>query len=156
MVLGTLDAYDTLLSRYVSLTGVPIRSVDYRLAPEVSGTTLAEDVFAGLGWLVDHAADLGVDPAHVAIMGDSGGGGVAAGAASQATIRSPGINGPVDGTLRAAGVGFEPTDEIAPRLRFQDVFSSERSPPASRRHWCVASPTRRTNGGSALCAGARA
>jgi acetyl esterase/lipase len=81
MVLGTLDAYDTLLGLYVSLTGVPILSVDYRLAPEVGGTTLAGDVFSGLRWLIDRAAELSVDPARVAIMGDSGGGGVAAGAA---------------------------------------------------------------------------
>src|SRR5690348_10613729 len=35
MVLGTLDAYDTLLASYVSFSDVPILSVDYRLAPEV-------------------------------------------------------------------------------------------------------------------------
>ena len=87
MVLGTLDAYDTLLQQYVSLTGVPILSVDYRLAPEVGGTTLAEDLFAGLCWLLDHAPELGVDPARVALMGDSGGGGVAAGAAILARDR---------------------------------------------------------------------
>ena len=81
MVLGTLDAYDTLLSLYVSLSGVPILSVDYRLAPEVGGTGLAEDLYAGLRWLLNHATELGVDPARVALMGDSGGGGVAAGAA---------------------------------------------------------------------------
>ncbi|HYX77630.1 MAG TPA: alpha/beta hydrolase [Gaiellaceae bacterium] len=87
MVLGTLDAYDTLLSSYVSSTGVPILSVDYRLAPETRGATLAEDVFAGVSWLIDHATELAVDPARVAIMGDSGGGGVAAGAAILARDR---------------------------------------------------------------------
>ncbi len=51
------------------------------LAPEVTGTTPAEDAFAGLTWLIDHAAELGVDPNRVAIMGDSAGGGIAAGAA---------------------------------------------------------------------------
>ena len=87
MVLGTLDAYDTLLSSYVSSTGVPILSVDYRLAPEARGATLARDVFAGVSWLIDHATELAVDPARVAIMGDSGGGGVAAGAAILARDR---------------------------------------------------------------------
>jgi len=55
--------------------------VDYRLAPEAKGTTLANDVFLGVTWLVDHAAELGVDPNRIAVMGDSGGGGPVAGAA---------------------------------------------------------------------------
>jgi acetyl esterase/lipase len=81
MVLGTLDAYDSLLTWYVAATGVPFLSVGYRLAPEAQGTTLAEDVFAGLGWLVAHGTSLGVDPNRIALMGDSGGGAPAAGAA---------------------------------------------------------------------------
>jgi acetyl esterase/lipase len=81
MVLGSLDTYDTLLSRYVALSGVPFLSVGYRLAPEATGTTLAEDVLSGLAWLADHATDLGVDRARIAVMGDSGGGAPTAGAA---------------------------------------------------------------------------
>jgi acetyl esterase/lipase len=87
MVMGNLDVYDTLLSLYVTMTGVPFLSVDYRLAPEVTGETLAGDVFTGIGWLAGHAPELGVDPARVAVMGDSGGGGVAAGAAILARNR---------------------------------------------------------------------
>jgi acetyl esterase/lipase len=81
MVAGNLDAYDTLVSLYVAMTGVPFLSVDYRLAPDVTGDTLAGDVFTGITWLAGHARSLGIDPARIAIMGDSGGGGVAAGAA---------------------------------------------------------------------------
>jgi acetyl esterase/lipase len=81
MVGGDINLYDAVVSSYVSETGVPFLSVNYRLAPEVNGTTLAEDVFSGITWLVHHASEVGVNPNRIAVMGDSGGGGPAAGAA---------------------------------------------------------------------------
>ena len=81
MICGTIDYYDPLVRQYVQWTGVPFLSVEYRLAPEHPGETPARDSLAGLRWLADHAAELGVDPARIAVMGDSGGGGVGAGAA---------------------------------------------------------------------------
>jgi acetyl esterase/lipase len=88
MVMGTLDLYDEVISWYVDRTGVPFLSVDYRRAPdEGTGATLAEDVYAALTWLIQHADELGVDPARVAVMGDSGGGAPAAGAAILARDR---------------------------------------------------------------------
>src|ERR1035437_144638 len=88
MVMGTLDLYDEMISWYVGQTGVPFLSVGYRRAPdEGTGPTRAEDVCAGLTWLRGHASELGVDPARVAVMGDSGGGAPAAGAAILARDR---------------------------------------------------------------------
>lgn len=87
MILGDLDAYDTLLSWYVAHARVPFLSVGYRLAPEASGTMLAQDVFAGLIWLIDHAHELAVDPGRIAVMGDSGGGAPAAATAILARDR---------------------------------------------------------------------
>jgi len=81
MICGSIGHYDPLVRQYVQWTGVPFLSVEYRLAPEYPGETPARDSFAGVRWLFDHAAGLGVDPARIAIMGDSGGGGVGAGAA---------------------------------------------------------------------------
>jgi acetyl esterase/lipase len=81
MILGNLDVYGFVVSEYVFLTGVPFLAVDYRLAPESNGTMLAEDVFAGIAWLAAHASEMGIDPQRIAVMGDSGGGGPAAGAA---------------------------------------------------------------------------
>jgi acetyl esterase/lipase len=69
--------------------GVPLLSVDYRLAPEYSGTALVDDGHAALTWLAARAADFDVDPARIAVMGDSGGGGVAAGVAI--TARDAGV-----------------------------------------------------------------
>lgn len=79
MILGSVALYDAPIARYVSASGVPMLAVDYRLAPEHPDPTPVEDVYAGLRWLHDHAAELGVDPARIAVMGDSAGGGLAAG-----------------------------------------------------------------------------
>lgn len=55
-----------------------IVSVDYRLAPETRFSGSIEDNYAGLKWMYDHAAEIGVDPRRIALMGDSAGGGHAA------------------------------------------------------------------------------
>jgi acetyl esterase/lipase len=81
MILGSASIFDGPVSRYVAQTGVPMLSVDYRLAPEHPHPTPVEDAYAGLVWLAAHAAELGIDPARIAVMGDSAGGGIAAGVA---------------------------------------------------------------------------
>ncbi len=81
MLGGSAAAYDRLLRYYVATSGVSFLSVDYRLAPEFRETGLAQDVYAGLQWLIANAPELGIDAAHIAVMGDSGGGCLAAAAA---------------------------------------------------------------------------
>lgn len=80
-VAGSLDLYQSLLSWYSCHSKVPFLGVEYRLAPEFSGEVASGDVFAAIEWLIGHADQLGVDPQRVAVMGDSGGGAPAAGAA---------------------------------------------------------------------------
>ena len=78
MLAGSVDLYDPLVRMYVEWTGVPFLAVDYRLAPEVPAGTPARDALLSLQWLLEHSLELGVDPARIAVMGDSAGGGIAA------------------------------------------------------------------------------
>jgi acetyl esterase/lipase len=84
---GSVELFAPFVADYVYRSGVPFLSVDYRLAPQAQGTAPAEDVFAGLTWLLAHAQELGVDPARVAVLGDSAGAGLAAGVAVLARER---------------------------------------------------------------------
>jgi acetyl esterase/lipase len=56
-------------------------SVDWRRSPEHPFPAAAEDCYAGLAWVVGHAAELGVDASRIAIAGHSSGGGSTAGLA---------------------------------------------------------------------------
>ncbi|MFI6936836.1 alpha/beta hydrolase fold domain-containing protein [Streptomyces sp. NPDC050287] len=87
MVAGRLDLFAPYIAQYVAATQVPYLSVEYRLAPQMHGTGPAEDVYAGLAWLVEHAGELGVDPQRIAIHGESAGAGIAAGVAILARER---------------------------------------------------------------------
>jgi acetyl esterase/lipase len=81
MICGSVAGYDHLVAGYAADAGVPFLSVDYRVAPEHPHPAPVEDCFAAVPWLFEHADELGVDPARVAVMGDSAGGGLAAGVA---------------------------------------------------------------------------
>ncbi|MCJ2183081.1 alpha/beta hydrolase [Novosphingobium sp. 1949] len=53
-------------------------TVEYRLAPETTYEGSREDTYAALTWLYRNAAQVGVDPARIALLGESAGGGHAA------------------------------------------------------------------------------
>ncbi|MFY1672317.1 alpha/beta hydrolase [Plantactinospora sp. WMMB334] len=79
MVMGDRYSQIDIPLEWLDLFGAVVISVDYRLAPEVGGTTLVDDCYHGLVWAVEHAAELGIDPTRVVVAGASAGGGLAAG-----------------------------------------------------------------------------
>jgi acetyl esterase/lipase len=70
---------ETVLSRRVAHdVGCMVVSVEYRLAPEATYPAAIEDCYSALGWMHQHCAELDIDPARIAILGTSAGGGHAA------------------------------------------------------------------------------
>ncbi|ARW48847.1 Acetyl esterase [Acetobacter pasteurianus subsp. pasteurianus] len=87
MIAGTPDMQAGMLDRLASETGTLIVSVDYRLAPETPFPGGLEDVYAALVWLHESAGELGINSERIMVMGDSGGGCLAAATALLARDR---------------------------------------------------------------------
>ncbi|NGO09793.1 alpha/beta hydrolase [Streptomyces sp. HC44] len=79
MVMGDRFSQIDIPLEWLDEFGAVVASVDYRLAPEVTGTTLVDDCHQGLLWIAEHASELGIDPARIIVAGASAGGGLAAG-----------------------------------------------------------------------------
>jgi acetyl esterase len=77
-VMGDLDTHDGLCRHLAAASGWAVLSVDYRLAPEFPYPAALDDVERALGWLRRTGADHGLDPARIAVGGDSAGGHIAA------------------------------------------------------------------------------
>ncbi|MEV8598779.1 alpha/beta hydrolase [Streptomyces griseoviridis] len=79
MVMGDRFSQIDIPLEWLDRFGAVVVSVDYRLAPEATGTVLVDDCYRGLLWVADHAGELGIDPARIIVAGASAGGGLAAG-----------------------------------------------------------------------------
>lgn len=76
--LGTLDQNDAACRALATDADCVVVGLDYRLAPEHTWPVAAEDSYAGLQWIVDHADEIGVDVNRIAVGGGSAGANLAA------------------------------------------------------------------------------
>lgn len=76
-VVGDLEGYDPLCRFLAKQLGATVVSASYRLAPEHPFPAAIEDGVAAIRWLREVAPTLGIDPARLAVGGDSAGGNLA-------------------------------------------------------------------------------
>jgi acetyl esterase len=83
-VAGDLNTHDQPCRLLARTSGARVLSVDYRLAPEHRFPAPVDDALAAFRDAVARAEELGVDPARIAVAGDSAGGHLSAVTAQQA------------------------------------------------------------------------
>ncbi len=72
--LFSIDTHDRLMREYAAAGGFTVIGVDYPLSPEHKYPVALDRIEALMLWLEAHGATLGVDPARLAVGGDSAGG----------------------------------------------------------------------------------
>jgi acetyl esterase/lipase len=86
-VVGSIESHDPLCRALAARTPCVVVSVDYRLAPEHRFPAAVDDAWEATLWVAANAAEVGADPARIAVAGDSAGGNLAAVVALRARER---------------------------------------------------------------------
>ena len=81
---SNVDPYVRIIASH-GYTGI---SLNYTVAPEAQYPTALKQLNSALGYILEHAAELGVDPSHIVLAGDSAGAQYAAQLAVMATNES--------------------------------------------------------------------
>src|SRR6516164_6407141 len=77
-ILADRNTHDRLVREIAVGAGAAVVFVDYDRSPEARYPVAIEQAYAATRYVVDHGADLRIDPSRLAVMGDSVGGNMAA------------------------------------------------------------------------------
>src|SRR5580698_263170 len=77
-IIGSVEAEHVGAAMMAINTGAVVVSVEYRLAPEHPFPAALHDCYSALAYTAEHAVELGIDPARLAVVGTSAGGGLGA------------------------------------------------------------------------------
>lgn len=112
---GRFEMGLTKWAAYLAAAGLAVVSIDYRLAPGTTFPDSFQDCLDAVDWAVAHAGELGADPDHVGLWGDSAGGHLVLLLATSQT--NPAYGGPRmrsdAARLRAVAALYPPTDLLA-------------------------------------------
>lgn len=103
--IGSIQTHDRAVRRMAKASGLPMLSLDYRLAPEHPWPASIDDTVAALRWVASGPSDLGGRPPAVAIVGDSAGG-------TLATLASLRLRDAGDDALPAAQMLLYPNTDL--------------------------------------------
>lgn len=70
----SIDTHDRLMREYAARSGMTVLGLAYPLSPEAKFPAALHQIAAFVEWLAESGAEIGIDPARVAIGGDSAGG----------------------------------------------------------------------------------
>jgi acetyl esterase/lipase len=115
-VIGSADYYRRLTGHLAKAIGCRVLNVDYRLAPEFPHPAPVDDSTTAYGWLLDQ----GIEPGHIAISGDSAGGGLTV--ATLLNIRDTGLPLPAAAVPMSPWIDMEGTGESMVTMADRDVL----------------------------------
>ncbi len=121
---GSIDTHDALCAKLADRAGIRVISYDYRLAPEDRFPAAPDDVIAAYLGLLDGAGGPGLDPARLAVGGDSAGANLAA-----SLMHSLGEGGhpmPAAQLLIYPGIDGRLTSQSMQDLRDDPLLSAQR------------------------------
>ena len=123
-VFGNIDTYDGYARRLAAAARCIVASVEYRLAPEHKYPTAHDDAYAALEWVAVDAPRLGIDPARLAVGGDSVGGNLS----TSMALRSRDRGGPPIKAIISLCPAYQP--DFEPRTHDREL-----TPPTGGDWW---------------------
>lgn len=87
-VAGSVQTHDGACAALARDADAVVCSLHYRRAPESPWPAPNDDAYAALGWIAQHAGDLGIDESRIGVGGDSAGAHLAVGVALEARDRA--------------------------------------------------------------------